>query len=56
MLSSNFFVIVGHLYIIFGEKSIQIIFLVVIFFFFIVVKKKKNLLTYIFTILSIFTC
>ena len=28
-----FFVIFGHLYIIFGEKSIQILFLVVRFFF-----------------------
>ena len=34
--------IVGHLYIIFGEKSIQIIFLVVIFFFFFIVVKKPN--------------
>ena len=42
MLSSNFFVIVGHLYIIFGEKYIQIIFLVVIIFFFYCCKKKKK--------------
>ena len=43
-----FFVIFGHLYIIFGEKSIQILFLVVRFFFFLIVVKKN--LTEIFTI------
>ena len=37
-----FFVIFGHLYIIFGEKSIQILFLVVRFFFFLIVVKKKS--------------